>query len=342
MARSIAIRHGKTVGHFGSAADAADFALRLTAGDSIVVDSCIARVGKTCLEMVEKKLGQTYSGLGKTIGPLRNVSDPLASKTANALNEAMGLVRHLTELGETAFVEKFRVALDSPPKRRLHPLQCNASDPMPVKNTFIHFDGHVNNDDPNDSTDTAATAPPRFDTHSLPSDSEAARAEETAEPNATLLFNIFDARVEASTQTEHYPGHAEFDIGGDQSSVNDEPPLAPLDVVQSSLVAESGPADVMPDPWQHGDDPWSKAACAGRKPGQHGNSLNPDAQLCLRSTSFGIGAATLEKTDGPLPLRTKLFINNEWVDCSGGRLLTPFALGQRRFSPRCRRRATRM
>ena len=313
------------------------------------------------LAAVNADLGQQCSGLGVADKLIRKaVGNRMAKKIAD-VHTAWNVVRHIGELDAEGMIASFRSAvrerkvpepaspassesvdfgvLPAPAMIPSLPAFPGRWEPLqfPVKNTFLHFQQASSNA----GSEGAASAPATLTT--LP--------DAKGSPRETMMFDIFEPRADMGTQTYSTvsldPWHSGLDPWATRATPEsprlEEPasldlPPAEKETAQSN---EHRPTALY-DPWQHGDDPWSKAACAGRKPGQHGNSLNPDAQLCLRSTSFGIGAATLEKTDGPLPLRTKLFINNEWVDCSGGRLLTPFALGQRRFSPRCRRRATRM
>ena len=120
MARTFVIRHGSSVAHAPTAADAAELMQRLSTpstthpiGDD-VVRSKLAAVNARLLLLLKEE-GLTYSGLGQADKCLRrNVGSHLARKAAS-LHAAWSEVRHIHELDVDCVVESFRSALRASP-----------------------------------------------------------------------------------------------------------------------------------------------------------------------------------------------------------------------------------
>ena len=108
---SIAVRHGRTVAHVHSVAEAAELMRSLAAEPADMPDSCIPRITKHVLQCVENAHGQRYQGLGKAVSRVRQESGPIAARLIRNLNEAAGFVRHLTEQGEAATINEIERAL---------------------------------------------------------------------------------------------------------------------------------------------------------------------------------------------------------------------------------------
>ena len=84
------------------------------------VESCVSRVHKMALSRFELAAGQKFSGVGQAIGATRkrfSKQDAAVVKSARALGEAFGFIRHLTTLGEEVWLSNLASALG-----RLSPL----------------------------------------------------------------------------------------------------------------------------------------------------------------------------------------------------------------------------
>ena len=81
------------------------------AGASGREEDCISRMAKQVLDRVELAHNRRYTGLGQAVGKLRREAGHKAAKFVRSLNEAAGMVRHLTTVGEESMLRKFSEAL---------------------------------------------------------------------------------------------------------------------------------------------------------------------------------------------------------------------------------------
>ena len=77
-------------------------------------DDTVSRLAKAVLSRIETTVGNTFQGLGQAGGAIKlrfAASDATWPKSLRGLHEAFCLVRHITEVGETKYLEQFEQAL---------------------------------------------------------------------------------------------------------------------------------------------------------------------------------------------------------------------------------------
>jgi hypothetical protein len=111
MGAPVVIRRGHDIIYVHQADLAHDVVFGIRSDVAQESEDCISRMAKRVLGLLEVEAGRSFQGLGQALACVRHRLDSRAAKRIRGLHEAAGLVRHLTVVGEKAFLAEVSSSL---------------------------------------------------------------------------------------------------------------------------------------------------------------------------------------------------------------------------------------